>query len=165
MTTKFFDAFSDFCSDEPHLFIPLASRLLPLMHEADMLANTNTHLKDEIKRLCEKKPKTTPAEKKALAHLASISTIPEPAVCAPNERICIMLTELSEIEMSKGDEIRTNVYRKASLAIRTHKKPITSGAVARKSISGVGQKIEEKIDKLLNTGKFTIPEMDVLSIQ
>jgi len=165
MTTKFFDAFSDFCSDEPHLFIPLASRLLPLMHEADMLANTNTHLKDEIKRLCEKKPKTTPAEKKALAHLASISTIPSPAVCAPNERICIMLTELSEIEMAKGDEIRTNVYRKASLAIRTHKKPITSGAVARKSISGVGQKIEEKIDKLLNTGKFTIPEMDVLSIQ
>ena len=165
MTTKFFDAFSDFCSDEPHLFIPLASRLLPLMHEADMLANTNTHLKDEIKRLCEKKQKTTPAEKKALAKLASDSIIPGPAVCAPNERICVMLMELSELEMSKGDEIRKNVYRKAALAVSTYKNPITSGAVARKSISGVGQKIEEKIDKLLNTGKFTIPEMDVLSIQ
>ena len=76
-----------------------------------------------------------------------------------------MLMELSELEMSKGDEIRKNVYRKAALAVSTYKNPITSGTAARKSIYGVGQKIEEKIDKLLNTGKFTIPEMDVLSIQ
>ena len=71
-----------------------------------------------------------------------------PAVCADNDPICAMLMELSENEKAKGDEVRTNVYRRAALAVKAYKLRITSGKAARDS------SFEQKIDELLKTGKF-----------
>ena len=66
-----------------------------------------------------------------------------PAVCADNDPICAMLMELSENEKAKGDEVRTNVYRRAALAVKAYKLSITSGKAARDS------SFEQKIDELL----------------
>ena len=66
-----------------------------------------------------------------------------PAVCADNEPICAMLMTLSENEKAKGDEVRTNVYRRAALAVKAYKLSITSGKAARDS------SFEQKIDELL----------------
>ena len=71
-----------------------------------------------------------------------------PAFCADNEPICAMLMELSENEKAKGDEVRTDVYRRAALAVKAYKLSITSGKAARDS------SFEQKIDELLKTGKF-----------
>ena len=71
-----------------------------------------------------------------------------PAFCADNEPICAMLMTLSENEKAKGDEVRTNVYRRAALAVKAYKLSITSGKAARDS------SFEQKIDELLKTGKF-----------
>ena len=66
-----------------------------------------------------------------------------PAFCADNEPICAMLMTLSENEKAKGDEVRTNVYRRAALAVKAYKLSITSGKAARDS------SFEQKIDELL----------------
>ena len=71
-----------------------------------------------------------------------------PAFCADNNPICAMLMTLSENEKAKGDEVRTNVYRRAALAVKAYKLSITSGKAARDS------SFEQKIDELLKTGKF-----------
>ena len=71
-----------------------------------------------------------------------------PAFCADNEPICAMLMTLCENEKAKGDEVRTNVYRRAALAVKAYKLSITSGKAARDS------SFEQKIDELLKTGKF-----------
>jgi len=87
------------------------------------------------------------------------------AVCAENERIVAMLMELSENEKAKGDDIRTKVYRRAAQAVKAYKKPITSGKAARESLYGVGKKIEEKIDELLNTGKLRYVDKDGIACE
>ena len=150
-STKFYDAYCDLCTSKPDVFIPLAPRILPLMRQADTIVDLNTGLIDEIKQL-KLNNKTTSIK------LPKAEPTEPPVICASNERICTMLKELSKIEMDKGDEIRTKVYNKAALAVSVHDKPIMSGDDARKSLCGVGQKIGEKIDKLLKTGKFNIPE-------
>ena len=80
-----------------------------------------------------------------------------PAFCADNEPICAMLMELSENEKAKGDEVRTNVYRRAALAVKAYELRITSGKAARESL------FEQKIDgSLLLTHESHVERLEEL---
>lgn len=106
------------------------------MHSADMLMDENKFLKSEIKRLRDELKKyTTDGD---VNQQMNDYMNPTPAVAYVNERIYVMLMELSGIEKSKGEDSGADVYRKAALAVRMHKKPITLLSV------------EEKVDELLN---------------
>jgi len=134
ISTKFYDTYRKYCAySDIH---DRTSRIIPLMHSADMLMDENKFLKSEIKRLRDELKKyTTDGD---VNQQMNDYMNPTPAVAYVNERIYVMLMELSGIEKSKGEDSGADVYRKAALAVRMHKKPITLLSV------------EEKVDELLN---------------
>eukprot|EP00095_Tigriopus_kingsejongensis_P001135 snap_masked-scaffold1099_size62903-processed-gene-0.14 protein:Tk01135 transcript:snap_masked-scaffold1099_size62903-processed-gene-0.14-mRNA-1 annotation:"dna polymerase beta-like" len=71
-----------------------------------------------------------------------------------NGRISEFLFELSNYEKNVSRDVhRSTAYRKAAQTIAAHEEQIQSGSQAKK-IRGVGQKIAEKIDEFLSTGKL-----------
>ena len=150
MSTKFVDFYHAICASRANAILP---GMLQLVQQADILVDENEFLKSENKRLLEKLARASNVSYKETLNLFESTRVhEESSVCAPNERIRMMLIELSEIEKTKGDLIRSNVYYNAALAVKAYKKPITSGKAARKALVGVGKSIEAKIDELLKTG-------------
>eukprot|EP00667_Euglena_gracilis_P031844 EG_transcript_47178 len=80
-------------------------------------------------------------------------TISKKAKVNHNAQLCGILEELGEIERNKGDLIRWKAYRNACQALASTEHPVKSGGEARK-LPGVGQKIAQKIDEILSTGKL-----------
>ncbi|XP_034249831.1 DNA polymerase beta-like [Thrips palmi] len=71
-----------------------------------------------------------------------------------NHDICDFLSELANYEKNVNRNIhKYNAYRKAASAIASHSTRLTSGEEARK-LDGVGQKISDKINEFLSTGKL-----------
>ncbi|KAL1139849.1 hypothetical protein AAG570_006826 [Ranatra chinensis] len=72
----------------------------------------------------------------------------------PNHDFCEFLIEIGEYERNVNRNIhKYNAYRKAASSLAAHPTRITSGKEAKK-LEGVGQKIAEKIDEFINTGKL-----------
>ena len=73
---------------------------------------------------------------------------------SPNSAICEMLNELAEYEKNVNRSMpKFKIYKKASHSIAGCSSKITKGSEARK-LDGVGQKIADKIDEFLTTGKL-----------
>ncbi|KAK6627172.1 hypothetical protein RUM44_009649 [Polyplax serrata] len=72
----------------------------------------------------------------------------------PNKEISDMLYELAEYEKNvTGNVHKYNAYRQAGKSLANYPKKISSGKEAKK-LPGVGQKIADKIDEYLQTGKL-----------
>nr|XP_018917447.1 PREDICTED: DNA polymerase beta-like [Bemisia tabaci] len=72
----------------------------------------------------------------------------------PNHDFCEFLMELAENERNVNRNIhKYNAYRKAATSLAAHATRIKSGKEASK-LEGVGQKIAQKIDEFLETGKL-----------
>lgn len=72
----------------------------------------------------------------------------------PNHDFCEFLSELAEYEKNVTRNIyKSSAYRKAASALSRHPIRITSGKEAR-TLHGVGDKIAQKIDEFLQTGKL-----------
>lgn len=72
----------------------------------------------------------------------------------PNEGIVDFLTELANYEKNVTRAMhKYNAYRKAASVIAKHPIALKNGTQA-KELNGVGQKIKEKIDEFLTTGKL-----------
>jgi len=71
-----------------------------------------------------------------------------------NTVFCEALTELAEWEKNVNrNQFKSNAYRKASAAIASLDYRLTSGEEAKR-IPGVGNKIAEKIEEIIHTGKL-----------
>lgn len=72
----------------------------------------------------------------------------------PNADFCDFLMELADFEKNVSRNIhKYNAYRKAASVLAAHSKRIESGEEAKK-LSGIGDKIEKKINEFLQTGKL-----------
>ncbi|XP_066251744.1 DNA polymerase beta-like isoform X1 [Euwallacea similis] len=72
----------------------------------------------------------------------------------PNHDLCDFLLELADYEKNITRNIyKYNAYNKAAAILAAQSTRVTSGAEAKK-LSGVGNKISEKIDEYLTTGKL-----------
>ncbi|BFZ02609.1 hypothetical protein BsWGS_05648 [Bradybaena similaris] len=72
----------------------------------------------------------------------------------PNAEFCDFLMELANYEKNVSRAVhKYNVYRKAAGVLAKHPTRITSGAEAKK-LDGIGEKIAEKIDEFIKTGKL-----------
>lgn len=71
-----------------------------------------------------------------------------------NGDFCDFLMELAEYEKNVSRNIhKYNAYRKAVSVLASHNKRIKSGDEAKK-LNGIGDKISQKIDEFLQTGKL-----------
>ncbi|KAJ3124025.1 hypothetical protein HK098_001456 [Nowakowskiella sp. JEL0407] len=70
-----------------------------------------------------------------------------------NEKLTTIFEKLMKQHESEGEQWRVLSYRKAINALKKHPKEIQSGKEARE-IPGVGSKIADKIDEILETGKL-----------
>ncbi|XP_067010757.2 DNA polymerase beta isoform X1 [Anabrus simplex] len=72
----------------------------------------------------------------------------------PNHDICEFLSELANYEKNVSRNIyKYNAYRKAATTLAALSHRVTSGEEARK-LDGIGEKISQKIDEFLKTGKL-----------
>lgn len=77
-----------------------------------------------------------------------------PSDGSPNHDICDFLIELANYEKNVNRNIhKYNAYRKAASSVSSYATRLTNGEEARK-LDGVGQKISEKIQEFLTTGKL-----------
>ncbi|KFM83061.1 DNA polymerase beta, partial [Stegodyphus mimosarum] len=72
----------------------------------------------------------------------------------PNSEFCEFLLELADYEKNVSRNIhKYNAYRTAASTLSRHPVKITSGKEAR-ALKGIGQKIADKLDEFIQTGKL-----------
>ncbi|KAJ3041246.1 hypothetical protein HK097_002307 [Rhizophlyctis rosea] len=120
----------------------------------ESMPTPSTSSKSSSKPPSPKRPRaSTPPTPKITISNASASPINH------NTDITDALRELEKNEHALGQIHKANIYRKAAQVISKYHKRIESGKEAQ-TLSGVGVKIGQKIDELLETGKLERLEKD-----
>lgn len=75
-----------------------------------------------------------------------------------NNELATNLMKLASYYEGIKERFRAQAYRSASLHIRKHETPITSGKQARLEVYRIGESISKKIDEFLETGAIALLE-------